>query len=103
MGNFDGHGEVQISSRRRRFGSSGLGAGAGEGIRVGPSPCGLCQGDALQLPKEDLAGAMWVRRVPEASAVCRMCGRAIANHHGHLARIQVKLLAAAHCVAGCTE
>ena len=33
-------------------------------------------GDALQLPEEDLAGAVWVLRVPGASAVRRMCGRA---------------------------
>ena len=30
-------------------------------------PCGLGLGDALQLPKEDLAGALWVLRPPEAS------------------------------------
>ena len=32
-----------------------------------------------------------------------MCGRAVANHHGHFARIQVELLAVAHGVAGCQQ
>ena len=29
----------------------------------------------------------------------RMCGRARADHHGHPARVQVELLAFAHCIA----
>ena len=40
------------------------------GLRASQSPCGVCVGDALQLPKEDpAAGALWVLRAPEASAV----------------------------------
>ena len=62
---FDGNGEVQISSGRRRFVSGGLGSGLGEGLRAGQPPCGLGLGDAFQLPNEDFA--------PEASAVRRMC------------------------------
>ena len=37
---FDGNGEVQISSGRRRFVSGGLGSGLGEGLRAGQPPCG---------------------------------------------------------------
>ena len=33
------------------------------------SPCGLGLGNALQLPKQDVAGAVWLLRAPEASAV----------------------------------
>ena len=73
MGKCDGNGEVQISSGRRRSGSSTFGLGLGEGLRAGQSPCGLGLGDALQLPKEDVAGAMRVLRTHEASAVRRMC------------------------------
>ena len=54
---------------RRRFGSSGPGAGPREGLGAGQSSCGLGLGDALELPKEGLAGAMWVLRAPEESAV----------------------------------
>ena len=42
-------------------------------------------GDALQFPKEDIAGAVRVLRAPE-SAVRRMCCGAATDHHGHLAR-----------------
>ena len=78
LGNFDGNGVIQISSGRRRFGS-----------------------DALhQLPKEDLAGALWALRAPEASALRRMFGRAAPDHHGHLARVIVELVFSTCCVAG---
>ena len=60
-------------------------------------------GDALQLLEEDIAGAVWVLRAPEASAVRRMCGGAAPDHHGHLARVKLKLLASTYCVAGCAE
>ena len=56
----DGNGEVQIPSRRRRFGNSGLGAGLS---------CNLGLGDAFQLPMDDIAGAVWFLRAPKASAV----------------------------------
>ena len=69
----------------------------------GQSSCGLGQGDALQLPKEDLASALRLFRAPEEGGVRRMCGRAVADHHGHPARVQVELFAVAHCVAGCIE
>ena len=39
-------------------------------------------GDARQLPKEDVAGAMRVLRAPEASTVRRICGGAAPDHHG---------------------
>ena len=45
-------------------GSSGPGAGPREGL-----PTGVGLSDAFQLPKEDLAGALWILRAPEASAV----------------------------------
>ena len=60
-------------------------------------------GDALQLPKEDIAGVVRSFRAPEASAVRRMRGGAALDHHGHLARVQVELFAFAHCSAGCVE
>ena len=51
------------------LGSSGPGAGPGEGLRAGQFSCGVDLGDALQLPKKDIAGAVWLLRAPEASAV----------------------------------
>ena len=68
--------------------------------RVGP-PCGLGLGDALQLLKGDVAGAVWLLRAPEASAVRRMCGGPATDHHDHLARVTVELPAPTCCVAGC--
>ena len=70
---------------------------------VSLSPSGLGLGDALQLPKEDIAGAERLFRAPEASTVGRMCGRAAQDHYGHLARVQVELLIAAYCVTGRAE
>ena len=69
-----GHGEVQTLCRgsgRQRSGGGGPGFGSGEGLRARQSPCGVGLGDTLQRP-EDLAGAVWVFRAPEAGAVCRM-------------------------------
>ena len=60
-------------------------------------------GHALQLLKEDIAGAMPVLRGPAASAVRRMCGGTSPDHHGHLARVEVELLAFSYCVAECIE
>ena len=54
-------------ARERRFGSSGLGLGSGEGLRAGQSSCGVCLGDALQFPTEDLAGVGRKIRAPKAS------------------------------------
>ena len=92
LGNFDGNRKVQWESKGRRSRSLGLGLGLGEFLRAGQSPCGVGLGDALQLPEEDTAGALWVLRAPEASAVRRMCGGAAPDHHGYLARIEVELL-----------
>ena len=86
LGNFDGDGKVQWESKGRRSRSLGLGLGLGEGLRAGQSPCGVVLGDALQLPEEDTAGALWVLPAPEASAVRRMCGGAAPDHHGNLAK-----------------
>ena len=66
-------------------------------------PSGLGLGNTHQLPKEDLTSALRLFRAPEECTVRRMCGRAATNHHGHFARVQVELLAVAHCVAGCIE
>ena len=60
MGGLDEDGDVQILCRGRRMGSSGSGAGLGKGFRASQSPCGVGLGDALQLPEEDVAGAMRV-------------------------------------------
>ena len=38
-----------------------------------------------------------VLRAPEASAVRRMCCRAATDHHGHLAKVKVELLAPTYC------
>ena len=97
---FDGNGEVQISCGRRRFvGSGGIGPGPGEGLGKGQSPCGAGLGDALQLPKKDIAGAMRVLRAPEAGSVRRMRG---GSDHRHLGRVKVELLVSTYCFAGCT-
>ena len=84
-------------------GSSGPGLGPGEGFRASQPPCGVGLGDALQLPKEDIAGAIRVLRASEASAVGRMRGGAAPDRDGHLSRAKVELLAPAHCAAGRTE
>ena len=47
----------------------GIGAGPGEGLRAGQSRCGVGLANALQLPKEDVAGAVWELRAPEENAV----------------------------------
>ena len=73
----------------RRFGSGGLGSGPGEGLRAGQPSCAVGVGDALQLPKEDLASAVRVLRASEA--VRRMRGGP--DHHGYLARVKAELLA----------
>ena len=70
---------------------------------MGQLSCGVGLGDALQLPKEDLATSMWVLPASEASAVRRRRGRAAPDHFGYLPRVKVELLASAYCVAGCTE
>ena len=48
--------------------------------RASQPSCRLGLGDALQLPKEDIAGAVWLFRAPEASAVRRMRGGAAPDH-----------------------
>ena len=78
-------------------------AGPCEGIRASQPSGGLGLGDALQLPKEDIAGAERLFRAPEASAVRRLRGGAGPDHLGHLARVQVELFAFTHCSAGCVE
>ena len=60
-------------------------------------------GNALQLPKEDLASAVRVLRAPEACTVGRTCGRAAHDHHGHPAGVEVELLALTGCGAGCVQ
>ena len=72
-------------------GSLGFGLGPGEGLRV--------VGDALQFPKEDRSGAVWLFRAPEASAVRSMCGGTAPDHHGHPATVQVELFALTYCFA----
>ena len=49
-----------MSSGRRRSGSGGHCSEPGEGFRARQPPCGVGLGDALQLPMEDLAGALWI-------------------------------------------
>ena len=56
LGNSDGDGKIRLESIGRK--SRSLGHGPGEGLRAGQSSCGVGLGDALQLPKEDLAGAV---------------------------------------------
>ena len=53
--------------------------------------------------EEDIAGAVWLLRAPEASAVRRMCGGATPDHHGHLAGVNVELLTSPYCAAGRSE
>ena len=73
MGNVDGDGEVLIPSGRRRLGSGG--PGPGEGLREGQSSCGVGPDNALQFPKKDIAGALWVFRAPEAGSLKDVCRR----------------------------
>ena len=80
-------------------GAVALVAGPCEGILASQPTDGLGLGDALQLPKEDVAGAVWSFQAPEASAVRRLRGGAAPDHHGHLARVQVELFAFTHCSA----
>ena len=77
--------------------SGGLGSGPGKGLRACQPRCGLGLGDAFQLPKEDIAGAVRLFRASEASAVRRMRGGAAPDHHGPLARVKVELT---HCLKG---
>ena len=58
--------EMEKFGGRRRLGSGGP---LGEGFREGQSSCGVGPGNALQFPKKDLAGTLWVFRAPEAGAV----------------------------------
>ena len=81
----------------------GLGSGPGEGIRASQPSCDLGLGDALQLRKEDLTGAVWLCRATEATSDRRMCGGTAPDHHGHPAGVQVELFASKYCIAGCTE
>ena len=103
MGHIGGNGKIFWQNKRRGSRIGSLGLGLGDGFRTSGPPCGLGLGDALQLPKRDIAGAVWVFRAPEASAVRRMLSGAATNHHGHLARVKVELLAPTYCVAGCAE
>ena len=69
-------------------------------LRADQSPCGVGLGDALQLAKEDTAGAVRVLRASEAGAVRRMRGGAAKDHHGSLARVKMELHASTCCAAG---
>ena len=91
------NGEVQILSRKRRSRSFGL--GPDEGLRAGQYPFCVGLGNALQLPKGRSCECCAYTSV----ACLRMSGGAAPDHHGHLAMIQVELLADAHRVAGCIE
>ena len=103
VGNIDGNGKVLWQSKSGRSRSRGFGSGPGEGLRACQPPCGLGLRDAFQLPKENLAGAVRPLWAPVACSVRRMCGGAPPDHHGHLARVQVELLAFTLCSAGCVE
>ena len=63
----------------------------------GQSPCGVGLGEALQLPKEDLAAfcGCFEHQVRVQFEGCVV--------DGHLARVKVELLVFVHCVAGCVE
>ena len=95
--------KVEWENKGRRPRSGGLGTGPSEGLRACQFPCGLGLGNTLQLPKEDFRVLCGLFRAPEEGTVRRMCGRAVTNHHGRLARVQVELFAVARCVAGCFE
>ena len=93
-----------LASKGRISSSLGIGLGPGEGLRAGQSSCGVGLGDALQLPKEDLASAVRVLRAPEERVQFEgICGGAAPDHHGHPARVQVELFASAYFVAGCIK
>ena len=50
--------------------------------------------------RERACGALCGYFEHQKSAVRRMSGGAAPDHHGHLARVEVELLASAHCFAG---
>ena len=63
-------------------------------------PCGVGLGDALQLPKEDLAGAVRILFEHQRRAQLEGCVvEPLQYHHGYPAWIQVGLLASAYCTA----
>ena len=95
----------KIPSKGRRFGSNGLGAGPGEGLRAGQYPVVWAWAThssfprkILRVPCECYAGTFSIRG--ECSS---KDGGAAQDHHGHLARIKMELLASTFCVAGCAE
>ena len=57
----------------------------------------------FSFPRKILRVLCRVLRVPEASAVRRMCGGGATDHHCYFARVKVELLATTHCVAGRAE
>ena len=79
----------RFDSKSRRSRGCGRGAGPCEGQ---PS-CGPGLGDALQLPKKHIAGAVRLFGAPEASAVRRMRGGAAPDHHGYFVGVQAELYA----------
>ena len=68
VGGLDGNGEVQMQGRRRRIKEQWPRCWTWRRLSS-ESPFVVGLGNALQLPKEDLASAVRVPRAPEASAV----------------------------------
>ena len=87
MERFDG------TAKKEDQGAVAFGPGPGEGLRASQSPCGVGMRNAFHLPNEDIAGAVWLLRAREASAVRRKCGGAVPDLHDHFSRVKVELLA----------
>ena len=49
-----------VSKEADALRGGGPGRGPGDGLRARQSRCRLGLGDALQIPKENCAGALWV-------------------------------------------
>ena len=57
-------------------------------------PCGLRLGDTLQLPKENLAGALRLFSSTRGGCSSKECAaEQLANHQGHFVRTQAELFA----------
>ena len=89
----------RLNKREKISGCSSLGLDLA-GIRAGQSPF---LGYALQLPVEDIAGALWRRRAPRGECSSNDVSGVPPDHYVHLAKVKVELLASTLCVARCVK
>ena len=80
-----------------------FGSGLGEGIRESQSLCGVGLGNALQLPKEDIAVLCGYFEHPRRVQFEGCVTEPLRDHHAHLATVKLELLASAYHIARCAE